>query len=370
MILLCLVAAVSVQPAGSADQAEFLRLSFKANKDAFAFGTFHFEYTRGVCASLSDAEAGVFSKSIREDGLYVVDGKNERYDLLADATALAAVTTHVAKNKTSSFARVFRMLTNGQVTLLDRLWLDDSSKFSHRSPEIYPGTSIFCGSAYFQFPLSLGNCDKFTTDLFDDLSACKDGKCTITELDFDAQLDGLPVCKLSYTFRTGKCTHWIDRNRGCLSVRVVIHDNASGSDSIYRFGEFEHVKGAGWLPRRRLHIWAKGQLADRIVVTGIDTTRRPDRSMFQLDFAEPVPLPDGTKGVIHSKRKNWSLLDLPIAMAPGAHLLTHDRTSFGQMPGEIEGHFNWTAVVAATTGVLLVVLTVILWRRSRRRPRA
>jgi hypothetical protein len=366
MLLLSLLAAIAFQPAGSAEQVDFLRMSFKANKDAFAFGTFRFEYTRGRCANPADAESEVFSKSIKEDGLYVFDGKNERYDLLADPAALAAVTMRIDKSKSSSFAMVFRSLTNGEVTLRDQRWLDDSNEFSQFSPEIYPGKRLFCDSAYFQFPLSLGNCDQFNPDLFDELSLVKDGKCTITELDFDSRLDGLPVCKLSYAYKIGKCTHWIDRNRGCLSIRVLIHDDQSGSDSIYRFSDFEQVAGAGWLARRRLHTWANGNLADRIVVTEIDTMNRPSRSLFQLDFPKPVPLPDRVKRVIYPARKTWSLLDLPDVSSPGTQTVAQQVFAGGEMPGEIEAGLNWLIPVAGIIGLVAVaaLLVFLRWRRN------
>ena len=62
MVLLLLASVVGYQAVGSMEHIEYLRLSFKANKDAFVFGTFRFEYTRGSSASLSDAMAGVFSE--------------------------------------------------------------------------------------------------------------------------------------------------------------------------------------------------------------------------------------------------------------------------------------------------------------------
>ena len=73
-----------MKPGDAAQQVEFLRLSYRANKDAFAYGSFHFEYTRGKCSSLKDAEAGNFTTAFREDGFYVFDGDNARYDLIAD----------------------------------------------------------------------------------------------------------------------------------------------------------------------------------------------------------------------------------------------------------------------------------------------
>jgi len=47
--MLCLILAVTLgyQADDTSQQIEFLRVSCKANKDAFAYGTFRFEFTRG-----------------------------------------------------------------------------------------------------------------------------------------------------------------------------------------------------------------------------------------------------------------------------------------------------------------------------------
>ena len=90
-------------------------------------------------------------------------------------------------------------LTDGKVTLLDYLSLDESNKdFLHR-PDIHPGTKLFYQEAFFQFPLWIGDSSTHHGNLFDDLTALKEGRATLAELDFDSQLDGLKVCKLSYT---------------------------------------------------------------------------------------------------------------------------------------------------------------------------
>jgi hypothetical protein len=386
MLLLLLFAPIAVQPVGFAEKIDFLRMSFKANKEAFAFGTIQFEYTKGRCASLSDAESEVFSQSIKEDGLYVFDGKNERYDLLAEPAALAAVTTRVSKNKTSSIAQVFRALTDGEVTLLDQLWVDDSKTYSHRSPEIYPGTRMFHRSAYFKFPLALCNCEGISVDLFCDLTAVKEGRGTLTELDFDSRLDGLAACKLSYTYPGGKCTYWIDLTRGCLPLRIQTQYNRAGGDVIYRFGDFEHVAGAGWIPRRSFHVWADGHLADLVVISKIDVVNRPARSMFQLGFPAPVSLHDQARQLIHPKRKTWSLLDLPDASSRGTRAFAPQRIAqrdtpekrpgkapsplfAGEMPGEVEPRFDRSIIAGALIVFFIVASVVFAWRLSRRHQR-
>jgi hypothetical protein len=153
MFFLFLAGMVGFQSDDSTQKIDFLRLSYKANKDAFAFGTFRFEYTRGRAASRPEAESEVFSQAIKEDGMYVFNGKNAGYDLLAEPGDLAAVTTRINDRLSGSFAKVFRALTDGEVTFLDLLSLDKENKFSHHAPEMYPGTEIFYSDGFFEFPL-------------------------------------------------------------------------------------------------------------------------------------------------------------------------------------------------------------------------
>ncbi len=71
MLFLILAGMIGYQPSDPMQQVEYLRLSYKANKDQFLYGSFRFEFTRGLSASLSDAETGVFSKAFEETGLLV-----------------------------------------------------------------------------------------------------------------------------------------------------------------------------------------------------------------------------------------------------------------------------------------------------------
>ncbi len=57
-----------------------LAISHQANKEAFRFGTFKFEYTSGASRGYEDALAGRFSIAYTGQGLYIFDGKNSRFE--------------------------------------------------------------------------------------------------------------------------------------------------------------------------------------------------------------------------------------------------------------------------------------------------
>jgi hypothetical protein len=367
MILLLLAGTIGLQSGESAQQLNFLRVSYKANKDSFAFGTFRFEYTRGSCASPSDAESGVFSRSVTEHGLYVFDGKNARFDLIADPKDIAAATTPIGKDMSSSFAWSYRTLTDGKLTLIDTFALIKEDKtFVHR-PQIYEGINYFYLDAFFQFPLWLGADGDRPYDLFHDLTEIQEGRGTLVELDLDSRLDGLRVCMLSYTYTGGKRTYWIDVNRGSVPLRIVNHYDEDNSDSIFTFSDLEHVAGAGWLPRRRLHVLDGGKVVDRIVVTEIDVHNKPPSSAFQLEFPDPVRLVNQPRGLVYKRGKTWSLLKLPDPSSPGTEKIEKFLpSSLDELPGEIEAGSPWPVIVPVVLVLFLGVGSVVVLRRRNR----
>jgi hypothetical protein len=370
MVFLLLAGLVGYQAGDQTEQLEYLRLSFKANKDAFAFGSFRFEYTRGKSASFSDAESGVFSKSVKEDGFFAFEGKNARFELIADPRGLASVTTRIDKRHTSSLAKSFRALTDGKATLLDFLDLDEPQTALVRGPavEIYPGASKFYNDAYFQFPLLLGTDEPRPYDLFRDLNEIKNGNSTLAELDFDAELEGVKVCKLSLRYKEGNCTYWIDMNRGCVPLRILNHYNKTGSEATYLYGDLEHVANAGWLPRRRLRIIQNGAVVDRLVVTQIDAKNKPQPSVFQLEFPEPIILVDRARNLVSPARKVCSLIKPPSAAFPGSRPFVS--ASPPEMPGEIDSTSPWFVVLIAAAVLLFLAGSIVMVSRRKRAVRA
>jgi hypothetical protein len=369
MLLLLLAGLIGMAPDDSSQQLEFLRLSYRANKDAFAFGTFRFEYTTGNSASASDAESEIFFQFIKEEGFYVFDGENARYELNANPTELAAVTTRSRTDprKSSSLATSFRMLTDGKVTLMDLLFLNQENTILHHKASIFPQTTLF--RKRFEFPLYLGDDSDRPYDLFSDLTGIKNGKATLLELDLDSRLGDLKVCKLTYEYRQGKITYWIDLSRGSLPLRILDHYNPTNLDVTFIFGDLVQVSGAGWIPRRRLHILGNGAVVDRIIIKEIDTQSKPRTSIFGLDFPEPIGIVDQARKLAYSPRKTWSLLQLPSPSSPSSKPVSlKSNISPPEMPGELRPGSFWTITLPLGVIILLAIgATVVIRRRSRLR---
>lgn len=369
MFLIMLAAILADPPDDSKQQIEYLRFSYKANRDKFEFGTFRFDYTRGSSASPSDAESGVFSRSFEEHGSYVFDGNNARYELIADPQVLAAATKRIDERRSSASLSAFRMLTDGKVTFIDNLFPDQSGASLKHNPIIVQGVTRFYASGFFEFPLYLGD-HSGTSDcnLFTDLTAIKDGKVTLADLDMDAHLDGAKVCKFSFTWRDGQRTYWIDLNRGSVPLRIDQRYNPNNLDSIYIFKKMEHASNGGWLPRERLLIVKGGAILDRIVVTEIDVRNKPRPSAFQLDFPELVRVDDNARKLIYPRSKTWSLLNLPSRSSPGTRpAVPMNYIPPDELPGEVEAGPPWAIIAGTFFCVGILALVLILRRRKRTR---
>jgi hypothetical protein len=109
---------------------------------------------------------------------------------------------------------------------------------------------------------------------------------------------------------------------------------------------------------------------ERLVVTEIDARNRPPSSVFQLDFPEPVRVPDISKRVVYARGKTWSLLKLPSPSSPG----TESFQTFGsglppELPGEIEAATPWTMIVLAGAVFFLLAGSIVVLKRGERRLR-
>jgi hypothetical protein len=371
-VLLLLAGILGAQAGDPMSQIDYMRLSYKANKQSFAFGSFRFEYTIGVSANATDAESGIYQQSIKEDGLYIFDGKNARYELTASPKDILAVTRWIdpdrdsTRRKSMSLANTFRMLTDGKVTFMDSTGVGRAGAPLPHLPQISADIRLYRSS--FEFPLYIGDESGRPYDLFGDLTTIKDGKASLAELDLDARLNGLKVCKVSYTYKDGTKTYWVDLNRGSVPLRILNHYDPTGTDVVFIFDDLVQVAGAGWLPRRMLHIIANGVSVSQLTITDIDVQHKPQLSAFQLEFPKPVRVVDGARQLVYSRRKTWGLLDLPSRSSPDARpAVPKSHVAPAELPGEIEAGPHWAIIVLLVLLVLAASCSVVLARRRGKR---
>jgi hypothetical protein len=261
------------------------------------------------------------------------------------------------------------MLTDGKVTFMDFTGVDRTGALLTHRPKIYPETQIYRSS--FDFPLYIGDEEARPYDLFRDLSAIKDGNASLVELDLEARLSGLQTCKISYTYKEGATTYWVDLNRGSVPLRILNHNNRTNVNVVFAFDDLVQVAGAGWLPLRSLHIIGDGKTVYRLVVTHIDVQHKPQLSDLQLEFPKPVGVVNDDRKLVYPQTKTWNLLHLPSRTSPGVRpLIVRSHVAPGELPGEIEAGPNWAAIIFVLLVLAAGCSLVVARRRGKRAQRA
>lgn len=365
--LLILASLVVCQSEDSMRQIEYIRLSYRANKDMFKHINCEFKFTIGNSDNVADAQAGIFRRSITEDGTYVFDGKNARYALTAEPSDVAAV-TRWRERRGTTLARTYRMLTDGKVTLYDLIHPAQDSTALFHHVEIHPDTSLFYKR--FHFPLFVGDDHGRPYDVFRDLTAIVDGRAALTEFDPHARLNSLELCKISFSFDEGTCEYFIDISRGSIPIQIMAHYFKTNLDVLFKFDDIHQESKGGWLPHRMLHVIGQGTTVTQIVLTKVDAEHRPALSDFRLDFPEAIDLVDGVRHLRYPPRKTWSLLDLPGRLTPGVIPLKQMGSTLPpELPGEIEEDPQW--MLYAIPGALILALIAAIWilRARKLRPR-
>ncbi len=173
---------------------------------------------------------------------------------------------------------------------------------------------------------------------------------------------------MSFSYQEGKCTYWIDLNRGTVPLRILDHYNRTNLDIIFNFDDLVQVPGAGWLPRRMLHVIGTGITVYRLVVKEIDLQHKPPLSAFQLEFPEPVGLGDSARKLVYKRRKTWSLLNLPSRSSGEARpAIPMTYVAPPDLPGELESGPPWVLFGSIIVLLLVSVGAVLFIARRRRR---
>jgi hypothetical protein len=376
MTVMTLVAGLLLPPSLSAQppaangqrqqvELESLGLACQANREAFRFGTFRFDFITGRASSTEEGAAGKYSADYTGSGFYAFDGKNCRFECLYTLEDLVKSRRKITENEYKSLSPV-RILCDGDSTLADYPLLDEpGTAFSH-SAMIHAGTRYFTGR--FNFPLWLGQDDLSPTNLSRVAGLVKDGKCTLKELDFRSHLDGAEVCKVVLDFGTGGRTYWIDTSRGAIPVRIEFTRD-SKLTHLEVLGDIRFVAGAGWLPMSDIFVMLDGKSIKQTRITAVEVAQKPGPSVFQLDFPSEIGLYDEAKKLKYAPRKTWSLLHLPARGsrdAEPAEAARFEPPPVMAEPIESSGVWPTAFFVLAVVLVGMVALRVLIRRQASR----
>jgi hypothetical protein len=355
----------SAEEDGRREQFRSVALSYRGNKEAFRFGTVRFEHTKGSSESNDEALAGRFSNASVASGLYVFDGRNSRYEVDYSPEEVARVTTKVSETESRSPLSPVRMLCDGEVTLMDLPFLKAGSRVFAHNPMIHQGTLLF--ARHFDFPLTIGQAGSGPLDLYGELASLEAGKCSIKEFVSHARLGSADVCKVVLGYGSGERNYWIDLDRGSVPLRILDVSSSGGRETRHEMvnEDLTFVPNAGWLPGTRRFVMQGGKVAQQIRITSVEANQ-PVLSAFQLDFPEPVGMFDEARKRRYSRRKTWSLLQLPSTDSRESTPATP--RSFApppEPPEDVTPKHYWAVVLFATALFLLAIVAVrVYWTRG------
>lgn len=366
---------------GSLPQA--IRTAYEANRTALSsFGTVHFRESDGFLpagsrATLSDVAGADWTRLSNLDGLYVFDGRSARFDHVFPLRDELARRVQVDKDTWRTPLSSWRALTDGQTTLLDLLGITDDGSARRHNPRLIGGTEQFHETI--EFPLQPGNPRPTgpPPDLGQDLAraASNSADWRLTHIREDLLIGSVPVVGLTFSATAeGRRQYWVDLERGAVPLRILDSGTGPGRSALlWDFGDVRSV-GRGWLPFRMTLAIIGDLSADERVegvnlrekrITEADFERRPDRSMFRLEFPEPVPLINVTTKVRHDPRRVWDLAAISPAAAARARPLdmAQPQAAPPALPGARRGRPPWAMPLLAAGAALLALSAALVFRK-------
>jgi hypothetical protein len=347
-----------------------------------AFGTIHFHATDGELGRASSAEEiqnllkSDWKRRSKSQGLFVFDGQNRRYENLYPPEELIARRMKLSDSSWSSPIDAVRLLLDGETTLRDDVNVDirDDKTVIH-TPNCYKGIRWFFAGEHIPLRLtdpeppisSLGGCLR-------DLMAGDKG-VTLVGVDESARLDGISVVKLSFELPNPRrqITFWVDLEHGAIPVQT--RDVEEGQDQrtlpIWQenLTDVRRVS-RGWLPFRMTHVLGQssktrgsgdppssgafsGLFVRETIVDAANFERRPEPTVFALEFPEEVGVADSDRMLAYGRRRVWTLKDIsPAAQARARRI--NIRSPFPAqspaMPGALDSG-NWGLAVLVILGL-------------------
>jgi hypothetical protein len=289
--------------------------SSEANRTSFRYGVFRYDHIFAMSKTLEDAENDRFDKAYTAKCLYAYSGRQSRIENLynlQDMIDTMDVVARTEKTKTVSYLFFsFRALCDGNVTLLDSMTVGEDKNYQH-DYQIFTGDGKFYTN--YDFPLDLGRKQSSFVHQSDEFRRILSGEHHLKEFVLHDFSLGSDLVKIAYLYdgaTKGESVVWLDLSRGCVPIHLDYIDPKRGLILSKWNSDLIKIPNAGWIHKKSTSYLLEAKIATQIILTSIECDREPEKSVFQLEFPAPVAMIDTSKNVFYSKRKVWSLLDLP-----------------------------------------------------------
>lgn len=349
------------------NELEHIIASYDANRLSFRYGAFRYDQIYAISKTLQDAMVDRFDKSYTAKCEYAYSGRQSRIENLYTLHDMIDTMRIISKTETTRTLSYdffsFRALCDGNVTLLDTITVGLDRNF-HHDAQIFTGDGKFYTN--FFFPLDLGRKQSSFTHRSDQFRRILSGEYRLKEFVLHDSSLGSDLVKIAYVYdgaTKGESVVWLDLSRGCVPIQSEYIDPKRGLILSKWNSELIKIPGAGWIPKKSTSYLPEAKIANQIILTSIECDREPEKSVFQLEFPEAEAMIDASKKAVYSKRKIWSLLDLPARGSSGYNPIVIRKFTPPppEHPGERSGSivFYWIVffvglivVIASTVGIV------------------
>lgn len=345
--------------------ARSVEIAYQANRQSFGDGQLELQFSVGTTNGIEQAVSGDWQDQFSTTGMYAYSGEWAVFSCVFPLESVIAERRKAAEGWISSLDSR-RALTNGKSTLIERLnAFSDEPRFQRILSIDEDVTPFF---RIVDCPLNLRK-PSGSFDLSRDLSrVLNDGNSgmQLASAEFK-ELDGQAVVRLSIAFDEGRRDYRIDVEHGAIPVLISNWGADDGKEPIVQlaYRDIRQVEAGGWLPHLTTLRYNHG-LTKQISVIRADFSTKPPRSVFKLDFPEPVGVLNSTSMVAYDPRDVWSLDDLPGTGSPqGRQLIaTQPGAPLPEMPGERPA---FPTRLAASVALGLLLIGGLAWSRLRRK---
>jgi hypothetical protein len=353
--------------AARAQDSAFLRAlrgAYEENRSKFPFGTIHFTFTSGTSDDSTESRLGRARVAYNTTGHYAYSGKNAIYSRVFSDEDMRATSFAISEIRTGQRLNSIRALTDGTVTLLDRV-----SMVKADPPHVLHNAKIVAGMTDFyreiEIPLNLGYPEDVRDDLGSAIHRALVGSkgVRIIEVDDRSEYEGSPAVRLVFEFEYGVSTCWIDLDHGAVP-RYIKFIGKDGLPIEEFYDDVRQIEGHGWLPHVKTLI-IQNRLLRRLEIRSADFDTRPGRLAFRLEFDEPISLTNEVKGLVYPPSKEWNLFALPTSGTPGVARYETSHVPLAPMlPGERQTS-SWWPWMALIIAIAILVVVVVLRRAYR-----
>lgn len=376
---------------------EVVRNAYEENVVALAaFGTIHFHATDGELKGTPNV--GQIRELIKSDwirrsqshGSFFFDGRDRRFEDLYPAETLVARRERLSDSSWSSPISSIRLLLDGETTLVDRVNVAGDGKTFVHTPGCYKGDEW--SIARERIPFHLTDLQPPRTTLGGCLRDYVDGVSGVALLDIDesARVGEVSTVRLAFEMPNPRtqATFWVDLEHGAVPIQTRMIEIARDGQKITVWQEnLSDLRWAarGWLPFHTTHVTGQASKTatssdpfsggpfssfdiKEIVVDEAKLDRRPDPSVFVMEFPNEIGVVDQNRLLSYGRRRIWTLHDFSPAARTSAQRIIIKSPFATLHPPDMPGPQNsrtWWPPVLAFLGLVFLVAAGFLFFRKR-----